>query len=94
MSERDRRHRHCQRTLARQTAEDAERTLTPKPPTPPPLPPSLPGAFPKPQPMSPVQAGCAVDYDQAGSAYHRNWERARAYNPPRMREDNWSQFSE
>jgi hypothetical protein len=94
MSKRDRHHRWRQRTLARQTAEAAERTLTPKPPMPPPLPLSLPGAFPEPQPVSPVQAGCTVDYDQVGSAYRRNWELARAYNPPRTRGDNWSQFSE
>jgi hypothetical protein len=94
MSECDRRHRRRQRTLAHQTAEAAERTLTPKLPMPPPLLPVLPGAFPEPQPASPVQAGCAIDHDQAGSAYRRNWELARAYNPPRTRGDNWSQFSE
>jgi Chromo (CHRromatin Organisation MOdifier) domain len=94
MSKRDRRHRRRQRTLARQTAEAAERTLTPKPPMPLPLPMLLPSAFPEPQPASPAQAGCAVDYDQVGSAYCRNWELAHAYNPPRTRGDNWSQFSE
>jgi hypothetical protein len=94
MSERDHRHRRRQRTLARQTAKAAECTLTPKPPTPPPLPMSLPGAFPKPHPASLVQAGCATDYDQDGSAYCCRWELARAYNPPHTRGDNWSQFSE
>jgi hypothetical protein len=89
MSEKDRHHRHHQHTLARQTAEAAECTLTPKPPTLPPLP----GAFPECRPTSPVQAGCAVDHDQTGSAYHCNWELARAYNPPCTRGDNWSQFS-
>jgi hypothetical protein len=93
MSEGDRRHRRRQRALARQTAEATERTLMPKPPTPPPLPLPLPGAFPEPRPPSPVQAGCAVDHDQDGSAYRRQWELARAYNPPRTRGDNWSQFS-
>jgi hypothetical protein len=83
MSKRDRRHHRRQCTLACQTAEAAERTLTLKLPTPPPLPLPLPGAFPKPQPVSPVQAGCTVDYNQAGSAYRRNWELAQAYNPPR-----------
>jgi hypothetical protein len=92
MSDRDHRQRHRQRMLARQTAEAAERTLTPRPPTPPPLPLPLPGAFP--EPASPVQAGCAVDYDQVGSTYRRRWELDRAYNPPRTRGDNWSQFSE
>jgi hypothetical protein len=94
MSKRDQRHRRHQRMLACQTAEAAKRTLTPKPPTPPPLPLSLPGAFPELQPPSPVQVGCAVDHDQAGSAYRCRWELARAYNPPRTRGDNWSQFSE
>jgi hypothetical protein len=82
MSECDRRHCRRQRTLARQTAEAAERTLTPKPPTPPLLLLSLPGAFPEPQPTSPIQAGCMVDHDQAGSAYCCDWELVRAYNPP------------
>jgi hypothetical protein len=94
MSDHDRRHRRRLCTLARQTAEAAKRTLTPKPPSPPPLPMPLPGAFPKPRPVSPVQAGCAIDYDQDGSTYRRRWELARAYNPPRTRGDNWSQFSE
>jgi Zinc knuckle len=94
MSEHDRCHRRCQRTLACQTAEAAECTLTPKPPSPPPLPLPLPGAFPKPQLPSPVQAGCAVNHDQDGSAYHCRWELARAYNPPRTQGNNWSQFSE
>jgi Zinc knuckle len=70
MSDRDR----CQCTLACQMAEAAKRTLTLKPPTPLPLLLPLPGAFPEPQPTSPIQAGCAVNYYQAGSAYHRNWE--------------------
>jgi hypothetical protein len=77
-------HNRCQcrrqRTLARCTAEATERTLTLKPPSLPPL--LLPGAFPEPRPVSPIQAGCAVDYDQVSSAYRRNWELARAYNPP------------
>jgi Zinc knuckle len=51
-----------------------QRTLTPKLPTPLPLPLSLPRAFPEPQPLSPVQVGCAVDHDQEGSAYHCRWE--------------------
>jgi hypothetical protein len=76
MSDHDRRHCRHQCTLACQMAEAAERTLTPKPPTPPPLPLPLPGAFPEPQPLSPVQAGCAVNHDQEGSAYHRRWELA------------------
>jgi Chromo (CHRromatin Organisation MOdifier) domain len=94
MSKHDRRHHRRQRTLARQTAEAAKCTLTLKPPTPPPLPLPLPSAFPELQPTSPVQASCAVDYDQVGSAYRRNWELTCAYNPPRTRGDNWSQFSE
>jgi hypothetical protein len=89
MSEKDQRHHRRQRTLARQTAEAAERTLTLKLPTPPPLP----RVFPTYEPTSPVQAGCAVNHDQAGSAYRRNWELTRAYNPPRTHGDNWSQFS-
>jgi hypothetical protein len=68
MSKRDRRHRRHQRTLACQTVEAAKCTLTLKPPTPP----LLLGAFPEHQPTSLVQAGCAVDHDQMGSAYHRN----------------------
>jgi hypothetical protein len=94
LSESDRRHHRRQCALAHQTAEAAEHTLTPKPPTPPPLPLSLPGAFPEPQPPSPVQVGCVVDYDQEGSAYHCWWELSRAYNLPHTRGDNWSQFSE
>jgi Chromo (CHRromatin Organisation MOdifier) domain len=89
MSEHDRHHHRRQRTLAHQMAEDTECTLTPKPPTPPPLP----SAFPEHRPTSPVQAGCAVDYDQTGSAYRRAWEAVCTYNPPRTRGDNWSQFS-
>jgi hypothetical protein len=94
MSEHDRCHRRRQRMLACQTTEAAEHTLTPKPPTPPLLPQPLPSTFPEPQPVSPIQAGCAVDFDQDGSTYRRQWELARAYNPPRTRGDNWSQFSE
>jgi Chromo (CHRromatin Organisation MOdifier) domain len=94
LSEHEQRHRHHQRTLAREMAEAAERTLTPKPPTLPLLPPFLPGAFPESPPLSLAQAGCAVDHNQEGSAYCRHWELARAYNLPRTRGDNWSQFSE
>jgi hypothetical protein len=73
MSECDCRHCHRQRTLARQTAEAAKRTLTLKLPTPLPLP----GAFPEHRPASPVQAGCAVDYNQTGSVYRHAWETVR-----------------
>jgi Zinc knuckle len=79
ISEQDRCHRHCQRTLARQTAEAAEHTLTPQPP----LLPPMPGAFPARRPASPAQVGYAVDHDQTGSAYRHAWEAAHAYNPPR-----------
>jgi hypothetical protein len=41
-------------------------------------------------PASLVQAGCAIDYDQMGSAYRHAWEIARAYNLPRTQGDNWS----
>jgi hypothetical protein len=89
MSKQDHYH-HChQRTLARQTAKAAERTLTLKLPTSPPMP----GALPVHHPASPVQASCAVDHDQTGSAYRRNWELTCTYNPPRTQGDNWSQFS-
>jgi hypothetical protein len=94
MSDHDRHHRRRLHTLAHQTAEAAERTLTLKPPSPLPLPMPLPSTFPEPQPTSPAQTGCAVDFDQNGSAYRRRWELAWAYNPPRTRGDNWSQFSE
>jgi hypothetical protein len=89
LSEHDHCHCHHLRTLACQTAKAVECTLTPKPPTPPPMP----GALPMHHPASPVQAGCAVDYDQTGSAYHCAWEASHAYNPPHTRGDNWSQFS-
>jgi hypothetical protein len=82
MSKRDRYHRRHQHTLACQTAKAAECTLTLKPPMPPLLPLPLPSAFPEPRPVSPVQAGCAIDYDQMGSTYRHNWELTRAYNPP------------
>jgi hypothetical protein len=85
-------HRHCcrLRTLACQTAEAAECTLTLKPPTPPPMP----GALSEHRPLSPVRAGCVINYDQTGSAYQHTWEAVCTYNPPHTQGDNWSQFSE
>jgi hypothetical protein len=89
LSKPDRHTHRRQHTLARQTAEAVECTLTPKLPSPPPLP----GTFPVDRPMSPVQAGCAVDHNQMGSAYCHTWEATHIYNLPCTQGDNWSQFS-
>jgi hypothetical protein len=59
--------------------EAAEHTLTPKLPTPP----LMLGALPVHRPASPVQAGCAVDYNQTASTYCHAWETACTYNLPR-----------
>jgi hypothetical protein len=52
LSKHDHHHHHCLHTLAHKTAEAAERTLTPKPPTPPPMP----GTLPLRHSASPMQA--------------------------------------
>jgi hypothetical protein len=83
---------HCcrLRTLAHETVEAVECTLTLKPPTPPPMP----GALPPHHSPSPMQTRCAINYNQVGSRYHSAWVAERAYNPPHTCGDNWSQFSE